>query len=353
MNTILMQPREINAPDDTRLRPIRYVITVDTEEEWDWTGPFPVQDGYGVSNIQSLPRFQELCDAFDARVTYFVDYAVLANRQSRRVILELARNPNVEIGMHIHPWNTPPLHSRSVTPRESFLHNLPYDLAREKLDRTYQRFREYGLIPTSFRGGRYSCGQVGLRFLVERGFLADASVCPFSWWPDDGAPDYRTRDLRPRRCQNPFVPEWPLWELPLTLAFTRGPWQFWQKFYEVVERSALRHIRLIGIIERLGLVRRVWLNFECESSVNMRRLLERLVQVPVDYVCFTVHSSSLSVGPNPYARTTEAVERIYATIRSMLEYLKQSRWFRPATITEVAQQLEGATHARSGNQPTG
>ncbi|GIW94953.1 MAG: deacetylase [Pirellulaceae bacterium] len=332
---------------------IPYVITVDTEEEWDWGGPFPVRGGYGVSNIEQLPRFQALCDRYGASVTYFVDYAVLAARSSRRVILDLARHPNVEIGMHIHPWNTPPIQSDTVPVRDSFLHNLPYEVAREKLERTYQRFREYGLIPTSFRGGRYSCGAVGQRFLVERGFLVDASVCPFSWWPDEGAPDYRKRDIRPRRCQNPFVPEWPLWEMPLTLAFTRGPWPIWRAFYQSVERSFLRHVRLIGIIERLGLVRRVWLNFECESAANMKRLIRLLIRMPVDYICFTVHSSSLAVGPNPYARTPEAVEGIYQTIETMLRFVQETPGLRPATISQVAQQLEGATHACLGYQSAG
>jgi hypothetical protein len=263
--------------------------------------------------------------------------------------VEFARKANVEIGMHIHPWNTPPLSDEPVTARSTFLHNLPEDLARAKLERTYLWFQESGLAPTSFRGGRYSCGAVGQRFLAEKRFLVDASVCPFSTWPDDGAPDYRRRDLRPRRVLNPYVPSWPIWEIPLTLAFTRKPWRFWRWWYAFVERSVLRHFRVIGILERLGVVRRVWLNFECESDANMRSLLKRLVRWRVSHVCFTVHSSSLSVGPTPYARTQESVDRVFGTAEAVLRYLSESINFRPFTVTQLGQKLEEAFYESAGN----
>ncbi len=330
-------------------RPIPYVITVDTEEEWDWTAPWPVHDGYTVTNAQSLPRFQALCERYGAKVTYFVNHAVLADRRAREVILDLAGNPNVEIGMHIHPWNTPPLSDEPVTTYSTFLHNLPEELARSKLENTYLQFREAGLVATSFRGGRYSCGDVGQRFLAERRFVVDASVCPFSTWPDEGAPDYRRRDLQPRRVFCANVPSYPLWEIPLTLAFTRRPWQFWRWWYHLVERSLLRYFRIIGFFERVGVVRRVWLNFECESYANMLLLLKRLARWGVSHVCFTVHSSSLAVGPNPYARTQESVERIYRTVEAVLQYLSHSCDFTPLTVTHLGLYLEEAFHESAGN----
>src|SRR5438309_1714576 len=95
-------------------------ITVDTEEEWDWSSGFPTT-GYGVDNIQALPRFQDLCDRYGMAVTYFTAYSVIYDAAARKVMQELAARPNVEIGLHIHPWNTPPLTSGPVRARDSFL----------------------------------------------------------------------------------------------------------------------------------------------------------------------------------------------------------------------------------------
>src|SRR4029079_5088433 len=108
--------------------PTPFVVTVDTEEEWDWSSGYPTGPTR-TANIRELPRFQDACENRGAAVTYFVNHAVLANPESRAFILALARRPHVEIGMHIHPWNTPPIQSVERVPeRESFLHNLPPEL---------------------------------------------------------------------------------------------------------------------------------------------------------------------------------------------------------------------------------
>src|SRR5262245_36363556 len=103
------------------MTPTRFTLTVDTEEEWDWNAGYPTGPGR-VANIARLPKFQAACERLGAAVTYFVNHAVLADVEARSVILELSRRPRVEIGLHIHPWNTPPLQAvERVPPRESFL----------------------------------------------------------------------------------------------------------------------------------------------------------------------------------------------------------------------------------------
>ena len=89
-----------------------YSITVDTEEEWNWSSGYRTISR-DVSNIHSLETFQNTCDELDAKVTYFVNHAVLANRTTASIIRDLADNPNVEIGLHIHSWNTPPLSDKT------------------------------------------------------------------------------------------------------------------------------------------------------------------------------------------------------------------------------------------------
>jgi len=174
-----------------------YTVTVDNEEEWDWAAGWPVEN-LAVTNSRALPKFQSLCSRYGVKPTYFTNLAVLDNTESRQTLVEIAQADGVEIGMHIHPWNTPPIEpGTNVTARTTFLRNLPTEIIRAKLSAVYEGFAKLGLRPTSFRGGRYSSGGVIHEFLQERGFIADCSVVPFTSWPDDGAPDYRHRDLTP------------------------------------------------------------------------------------------------------------------------------------------------------------
>jgi hypothetical protein len=186
------------------------------------------------------------------------------------------------------------------------------------------------------------------RFLAEMGFVADASQVPFTNWEDEGAPDYRTRGLAPRRCLTTNGP--PLWEIPLTLGFTRRPYEFWNKCYHRVANSFLGRLRLIGIAERLNLVRRVWLSFESPMGQHMLQLLNQLRFMKLPYICFTLHSSSLMVGANGcFSNTSAERDRMLDQIDQVLSVISQWPEFRPATITEIAQHLESDYHARSGN----
>src|SRR3954451_5461176 len=85
--------------------PTYYMVTVDTEEEWDWGAGWPIHE-LAVTNIRQLPRFQQLCSRYGIKPTYFTDLAVLENDESRATLCGIAADKGVEIGMHIHPWNT-------------------------------------------------------------------------------------------------------------------------------------------------------------------------------------------------------------------------------------------------------
>lgn len=324
-----------------------FSITVDTEEEWDWSSGYRT-DSRSVRNIQALPEFQQACDKYHAKVTYFVNHTVLADHGAASVIKQLAAHPRVEIGLHIHPWNTPPLADASeVSTRESFLHNLPRQAAIAKLDSVLNIFKSHGLSPTSFRGGRYSTSDWIQDHLYTSGCIADASILPFTTWPDEGAPDFRHRDLTPRRrSMGENVPG--LWEIPLTLAFTRKPWAFWQRFYQLGEKAPWRQLRCVGIAERL-LVKRVWLNLESPLGEHCAALLHVLRGVALPCINFTLHSSSLMPGLNSYTRNADDLSRLYQRLEAALSLLGKWPEFQSATVSEVAQRLEKQHHAHSGN----
>jgi hypothetical protein len=324
-----------------------FVVTVDTEEEWDWFSGYPTGPTQ-TANIHRLAEFQDICERLGAAVTYFVNHAVLGSPAAREVILKLSRRPLVEIGLHIHPWNTPPLQPVEKVPtRDSFLHNLPAELAIAKLNASYDTFRDSGLTPVSFRGGRYSTGSFIQTWLRKKGFVADASILPYTRWTDDGSPDYHLRGPNPVRLPG----KEPLWEIPLSLAFTRRPFGFWNRLLSIAEKPPLRYLRLVGIMQKLGVFRKSWLNFENPFWEGMRALIRSLCRDRVPYLCFTVHSSSLLPGGSPYATCPADVDRIFARLKEALSWLKGEAEFTPATVAEIARGLE-AKHASDRDQPT-
>lgn len=330
------------------MTPTLYSVTVDTEEEWDWDAGWPT-GAPSVRNIQQLPQFQDICDRHGAHVTYFTNHAVLNDAAACRTILEIAERPNVEIGMHIHPWNTPPgIGGDPIRARESFLHNYPDDVIEAKLATVYERFRDVGLRPVSFRGGRYSSGPVVQRFLRKNGFVADSSVVPFTTWDDDGAPNYRDRDLGARRLGPSDEASQPLWEVPLTLGFTRRPFAWWHRILALFALPGIRHLRLTGIADRIGLVSRSWLNFETPDGHDMAPFLKLLQQMEQPHICFTMHSSSLIAGGNGYVPNEAARQRVLARVDDTLGRLRTWGDFVPGTMADIANSLE-KQHACSRN----
>ncbi len=327
-----------------------YAVTIDTEEEWDWDAGWPVRR-HSLSNISDAPKFQDLCARHGAKSTWFTDWSVMRDDASKAILLELATRDGVELGMHIHPWLTPPITTgEEYGVRDSFLATYSPETIGEKLESVWSLFEAEGHRPTSFRGGRYSSGGAIHDFLQSKNFVADASVVPFTTWPDDGAPDYRRRNLAPRRIPPKTKEGHALWEIPVTLAFTRPNFEAWAKRFEAFESTFLRHLRPIGILQRLGIVQRVWLNFEDTPADDMLALIDVLEPLDLECITLTVHSSSLQLGGNPYSRDEASVKRIWDTADQVLSSLSTRRGFSPETISEIAVTLEN-THEGYRDQP--
>lgn len=322
----------------------RFCVTVDTEEEWDWASGYPTGPTR-VWNVALLPRLQQLCERHAAAVVYFVNHAVLSDPTATTVIQHLAARPNVEIGLHIHPWNTPPLaNGPSVPTRDSFLHNLPWEVAKAKLDATLGAFAAAGLRPTSFRGGRYSTSPEIQDHLRNRGVLADASVLPFTTWADDGAPDFRDRNPVPVRR---VTPAGALWELPLTFGYTRRPFAKWHGIMAAAGRGVWKPLRAVGLMDRLGIVRKAWLNLENPAYSDPAGFVPVVAAERLPFACFTLHSSSLLPGGSPYCPTQADVDRLLTRTEQCLSAAVTAGW-RPATVTQTAKELE-EEYARRSN----
>jgi hypothetical protein len=79
----------------------------------------------------------------------------------------------------------------------------------------------------------------------------------------------------------------------------------------------------------------------------MLELLDVLKLMPLPYIIFTVHSSSLFLGGNPYSASSDKVAQIWSTAATVLKRLQSWNDFQPATVAEVAHSLEAAYQNRT------
>ncbi len=338
----------LNRPSPTIDRPAgkaprgdtaRLIVTVDTEEEGLWGDRFSPR-GNTVRNVEKLDRFQKLCDQHQIRPTYLVDTPVVEDDGAVAKLVAWLDRGACEIGTHLHPWCAPPFEEQTSR-HNSYLCNLPPALQRSKLQRLTDRIAQrFGRRPTSFRAGRYGLDIAGARLLEELGYVVDSSVLPFTDLSGDGGPDFR---------HSPYLPYYigrdnlcsarasgSLLEVPVSVGFNRANFAWSQRLRTVGAWPVLRQLRLPGILDALGLVRRIKFTPEINSQQRLRRLIEAYAANQAPCMVLMLHSSSLAVGCSPYAQTVEDVERVYETLKAVFHFCCERQHMGNVTLTEFA-----------------
>ncbi len=322
------------------------VVTVDTEEEGLWGGNYP-RTGNTVENLRGVERFQALCDRFGIRPTYLVDAPVVEEDWAVDLLRSIQDDGRCEIGTHVHPWCNPPF-DEEITPRNSYLCNLPEELQREKIVWLTECIEErFGYRPTSFRAGRYGLDIVGARILEELGYQVDSSVIPFQNYSPEGGPDFSQAPWTPYLVggDNLRVPqsEGDLLEVPVCVGFNRHDFRQAQAIQRFVSQSWLRYVHFEGILDRLGIIRRIKFSPEQADAGMMKTLVDVCLGQQIPVLVMMLHSSSLIPGFSPYVRNdlqaNQFFDRLSQTFSHCVERLKM-----PAeTLTGFARAWAGST----------
>jgi hypothetical protein len=338
--------RACNARDSksARGREPKLIVTVDTEEEGLWSGTFSATENT-VRNTLELPRFQNLCEQFGVRPTYLIDSPVVENDEAVEHLQAWRQHGACEIGAHLHPWCAPPF-EKHTSQRNSYLCNLPAALQRSKLEQLTDRIAErFGRRPTSFRAGRYGLDLVGARLLEELGYQVDSSVLPFTDLSGDGGPDFRRAPYMPYYvgpddfccASSSASPQGSLLEVPVSVGFNRRNYRWSQRLLTAAACPMLRPLRLPGVLDALGIVRRIKLTPEFNGEHHLVQLVETYVANRAPCLVLMLHSSSLAVGCSPYSKTAEDVDRVYSILAAVFHYCLNGRGMASATLTEFAE----------------
>ena len=117
-------------------------------------GPSPY-GGLTVTNIRKIPELQKVFEDYHVVPTYLLTYPVANDESAAAVFRDLLDAGQCEIGMHCHPWNTPP-YEETINRRNTMLCNLPASLQRDKVRRLQELIaKQFDRPPLAFRSGRW------------------------------------------------------------------------------------------------------------------------------------------------------------------------------------------------------
>jgi hypothetical protein len=303
----------------------RFIVTVDTEEEFDWAKPLG-RTGHGLSHVPRLARFQQFCEGFGIVPIYLIDYPVATDPAAVEALGTAVAAGRAEVGVQLHPWVSPP-HDEEVNGFNSYSGNLPPDLEAAKFNTLRDAIETaFGTAPMIYRAGRYGVGAASAGMLAKAGLAIDTSVRARFDYSASGGPNFR---------DHPLVPWWidrskKLMELPLTTVF----WGMLRQQGTLLYPLLWRVPRLRGLLARAALLERIPLTPEGVSIEEAIKGIDIAIDDGLPVLVFSFHSPSLSPGLTPYVRDEEGLDQLYDWWRAIFTYLKK-RQIRPASVRDI------------------
>ena len=132
---------------------IHLVASLDVEEEGLFRNGYSLAVHQPVSNVKSLIRLAPLL-RLGLRPTLFCDNAVFENDPAWASVEDMAARYPLEIGAHMHHWNTPPIVLEGTETHSVPSSSLTAAQFSAKLDHLLEAGRKrIGRRPSSFRMG--------------------------------------------------------------------------------------------------------------------------------------------------------------------------------------------------------
>lgn len=290
---------------------MKLVVTVDVEEDqWGITPPRYAT----VHNVRRLPTLQRLLNEFGIIPTYLLTYPVAMDPHAVAILREIMEGGGCEIGMHCHPWNTPP-YEESLNKHNSMLCNLPKTLQFEKLQRLHEAIQNsFDMTPIAFRSGRWGFDAEVASNILRLGYRIDTSVTPYTSWAQESGPDFSYVSPQPylftQDSSTDRSPTGALAEIPVSIGYLYGEFQACAKLSQRLRSGSLRGLKLGGLLSRLHVLRKVWLSPEMETPARMIQLVRQMRNQGYGVLNLVFHSSALMGGCGPFIRS-EADERIF------------------------------------------
>lgn len=302
-------------------------VTIDTEEDFDWTAPF-ARTGHGLASVPALAECQRYFERAGVSPIYLVDWPIVGDDRAVEILGAAQSRGDCEIGAQLHPWVNPP-HDEDICTHNSYTGNLPPDLQRAKMTALRDAISErFAMRPIVYRAGRYGLGTETARMLADLGFRCDTSVRSGFDYRAGHGPDYRNAPLHPwwvRTAAGAVL------EVPVTTVFGGLLGKFGQPVYHRVARNGTH---AGAALARLGLVERIALTPEGIPAERACKAVDIAVDLRLPVLNFSFHSPSLQPGNTPYVRSQADLDLFYRWWDVVLDHLAR-RGVEPTTAAQI------------------
>ena len=292
--------------------PPRLVVALDCEECFPWRERRP--QGWWLAGRAELEALQTALAARGIRPLHLLTWPVLTDEDWCALFAGWRQAGEAELGIHNHPWVTPPLHEW-LNGCNSYPCNLPAHLEAAKIRTLAEHFRaRFGTAPLAYRAGRWGGSDRTPELLAAAGIPLDLSAAARMPPAADGGPDHRAVSCRPWRAGAGGK----VVVLPAAgLLWPRGPDALARRLGRLAPARPQRFTPELHPLARLG---------------HMAAALER--ERP-GVVCLSFHASSLVAGGNPYAPDAGAARRNLARTLALVDHLLEKRGWRPVAASSL------------------
>ena len=294
--------------------PTYLIITLDVEEEGLFSGSYR-RSGSGVANVAELRRLEFIARDFGFPLTLLVTYPVAQDPAAREVLAAWQQERGAEIGVHLHPWNTPPF-TDSPDPEPIPTIKLPPALLAAKLRTLVDCLTEtFQGQPRAFRMGRFDWAPGLLELLPRFGLRVDSSMVPLTF-KGEGRKNFVT-PADPFWLDGSGLPDGRLLEAPVTMvpvwkASARAVHRLAGLLPETAGKALLSRYRFVGAAG----IHPAWFpRFSMRLAAGLHRRRGGRV------LTMFLHSSELFPGGSPQFPDAAAVDRLVAKFRDFLSWL--------------------------------
>jgi hypothetical protein len=295
------------------------IITIDTEEGFDWSKPFS-RNGYITKTLFDHDfHMTGFYSAYNIKPVLLVSYPILNDNDCQRLLKKYMQEKRYLIGTHLHSWVTPP-YDETLSNFNSFANNLPADLEYHKLKTLTDKFIDiFDQSPIYYKAGRYGIGQRSYSFLKKLGYRYDFS--PFAKRDFSHIMGVDFSHIK----NAPFYPLFPnksIIAYPGTADYI-GHCKNNLTLRKIFKHNMFTKFKGRAALAKLGLMNFIPLTPEGVSEYEMKTLTRVLLSEGQTYFHLSYHSSSFSLNGSPYSTTEKKIIDLQDRLKNYIHFFHE------------------------------
>ncbi|MFT6084732.1 MAG: hypothetical protein ACJARD_001347 [Alphaproteobacteria bacterium] len=294
------------------------IITIDTEEGFDWCKPFS-RTGYTTESLFNHDfHMSGFYRNYNVKPISIVSYPLLNDPDCQKLLKTYHAQKRYFMGTHLHSWVTPP-YDEILSNDNSFARNLPHDLLLKKLTILTDKFIEVmGYHPIYYKSGRYGISNRSYPMLENLGYEFDFTPFAKRDFKAVSGPNFTHINNTPY-----FSPKSKdVTVFPATADYI-GSSKHNPLIKKLYNNDLLTRFKIRGICARLGLLNFIPLTPEGVSENEMKDLTRSLLKQGQTYFHLSYHSSSFTIKGNPYCQSQADIKLMSEKLKNYIHFFQE------------------------------